>query len=91
VISRRRFLFSTALAGAGLGAGTAAAFSIEEPGETLRSTYLAAKSCSRPDSEHAQLIAEVEALLEGRELPEEARREIMAATICPVCGCAIGG
>ena len=68
VLSRRRFLWSTALASAGLTAGAAAAraFALEEPAAgTIAEMRAGAAACAAASPYHAQVLADVRALLSG--------------------------
>lgn len=94
MISRRRLFralpavpFAATLVGAT--ATPVRAFRVEEQvPEALRQAYDEARACSRA-SWHDELRAEVEAMLEGKQVTPELRREIAAATDCPFCGCRI--
>lgn len=93
VISRRKMLSTAALGCAGLGLGVAAvpkarAFTLEEPSQPVAAQYLAARAaCSRGgDAFHAQIIADVQALLSG-EQPADQQQRILAGMTCPLCGC----
>lgn len=86
-IGRRRFLgLGASVATAAAGAGAARAFQIQEmPVPTARAYRLA---CEAP-ADHAQLLAEIDAALQGRRLPPDEVRAIRAAARCPLCGCAL--
>lgn len=62
----------------------AMALSIEEPSEKLR--ILEASRCDATN-EHASLIAEAEAAMQGRAVDPARRNEILRAITCPFCGC----
>jgi hypothetical protein len=86
MMTRRRFLASTALVGvAALVPGLAAAFSIEQADAETARLYLSA--CGNGDAEtHRRIVAELRRQLEGRS-ETEIEAEIAKAR-CPVCGCA---
>lgn len=98
MISRRRFLATTALAtpavataalaGAGLGLASsqARAFSLEEPADGIANLYHEARACSL-NGYHEQLLADVRTQLDGQDLPEETKAQATAAALCPLCGC----
>jgi hypothetical protein len=92
VLSRRRFLWSTALASAGLTAGATAAraFALEEPAAgTIAEMRAGAAACAAASPYHAQVLADVRALLSGRDLPDEERKQMLAQATCPLCGCRV--
>lgn len=91
VISRRRFLSTTALASAGLGIGTSAAnaFSVEQTSGSVASTYHAGLACARSSAYHAQLLVDAEAILNGEKLSADERKVRIASLTCPICGCAL--
>ena len=94
MISRRRFLSSTALASAGLGIGAsvAQAFTLEQADGTVSTAYhAAALACTNGGSYHAQVIADAKATLEGEHLTLEQRHERLASLVCPLCGCPLAG
>jgi hypothetical protein len=87
MMTRRRFLSSTAIVGlAALVPGLASAFSLESADAQGARLYLTA--CGSQDTEtHRRLVADLRA-----ELSDKSEAEIeaaIAATRCPVCGCAI--
>jgi hypothetical protein len=88
LITRRRLLSATALAGAlaALPLGRAArALSLEEADEATSRLYLDA--CSNADREaHDELLREARARLDPRLDESEIRAELAKLT-CPVCGC----
>jgi hypothetical protein len=93
MISRRQLLTGTALASAALGAGvgTARAFGIEEPAVSLADQYRAARAACVAGSQtyHEKVLADVLALIDGQELPDDERRRIVAGATCPLCGCSL--
>ena len=93
MLSRRRFLCSTALASAGLaaGAGAARAFSIEEGSAGIAAQVHEAKlACQISQAFHAQLLEDARAAIDGRRgLSQEERAQLLAAVTCPICGCPI--
>ena len=92
LLTRRRFLSTTALAGAGLVGmlilgRRAAAFSVMPASAETQRLYLSA--CSTKDGAyHRQLVADVKAELQGRATDEQIEAAI-AATACQICGCPI--
>lgn len=91
VISRRRFLSTSALASAGLGIGASAAhaFTVEEMNGDVAATYHAGLACARSSAYHAQLLVDAEAILDGEHLSAEERQVRIASLVCPICGCAL--
>jgi hypothetical protein len=92
MMTRRRFLSATALAGAGTVATliltrAAAALTLEPmSGETER-LYLSA--CSAKDGAyHRQIVAQIKAELAGSRTDAEIE-QIIAALTCPICGCPV--
>ncbi len=86
-MKRRRFLTTATLTGIGLAAGPAQAFRlqpIEEADSAVRRDYFGA--CRR-ETDHEVLAAELEAILEGKPLPEPDKERIRAKAACPFCGC----
>lgn len=93
-VSRRGLLTKgSLLAAAGLagGASAARAFSLEEPAAQLIDEYHAARAaaCGDSGSYHQQVLADVRALLQGRDLPVEDKQRIEAQATCPLCGCPV--
>lgn len=89
--SRRRFLATSALAGAGVGTAipaTAFGFSLEPADAETSALYLNACSAGQT-AYHAQLLADAKAALAGKASPEEIERAVALIT-CPVCGCPVG-
>ena len=92
LLTRRRFLSTTALAGAGAVAALllhrrALAFSAMPASAETQRLYLSA--CSAKDGAyHRQLVADVKAELNGRATDAQIEAAIAAAT-CPLCGCPI--
>lgn len=89
VPTRRRFLATTMLTAAGLGAGASAAraFSIEPADAAASAEYLAAQACRKAGVSHARLAAEAAAIIAGRDLADTERQAIAQAYACPICGC----
>ena len=88
-MTKRRFLMSaTIIGGAGLAilaARRAFAFSIEQGSAEANALYVG--HCNADNQYHAELVAELEARLQGHF-----RAEIEAAINafrCPICGCPI--
>lgn len=89
LIRRLAVLPSATVAGA-LAATTAHAFNLEQPGRDVEALYGAARSCGGDGSRyHARLLADVNALLDGRDLPAVEREDAVAAVRCPLCGCPV--
>lgn len=91
MLHRRDVLRSIALLPAGwaAAAGTARAFSLEPSAEDVSVLYHAANRCSRVNGYHAQILADVQTLLNGRELPAAEQEKIIAEMTCPICGCRV--
>jgi|APTNR8051073442_1049403.scaffolds.fasta_scaffold05388_3 hypothetical protein len=92
MLGRRTFLRALGVlpaAAAGTAATTAYGLNFEQPAKSVEGLYAAAKSCGQKNAYHATLIADVEALLEGRHLPEAERSKILADMRCPMCGCPV--
>jgi fructoselysine-6-P-deglycase FrlB-like protein len=94
-LSRRRFLSTTALAGAGAGAALlagqpAAAFTEKQMDAETHKIY--ASACGGPDAAayHQELLAEAKTKLPGGISEVEIETAIAAPT-CPVCGCRLAG
>lgn len=90
MLSRRELLTSAAMVSAAAGSGASAhALTIDtEPAAGLNELYFAAKAaCGGQQAYHAQLLADAQAVLGGRELSEEEKRQLLAAMSCPLCGC----
>ena len=94
-LSRRRFLSTTALAGAGAGAvllaGKPAAAFTEKPMDA-ETHKLYANACGGPDATayHQELLAEAKAKLPSG-ISEAEIETAMAALTCPICGCRLIG
>ena len=86
MLHRRSFVSALALMAGGslLFGRRALALSIEEPSAKVQALYAARCSVS---SEHAALLAEAEAGMQGRSLSAAEREAILSAVTCPVCGC----
>ena len=92
MISRRKFLGSTTVGAAAATAAAAApahAFRVEEASEPVLEAYY---SVCRPTGFHQRLLAEIEAALQGQEVPPDLAERLSAAEKgpCPLCGCPVG-
>jgi hypothetical protein len=94
-LSRRRFLSTTALVGAGAGAALlagqpAAAFTQKPMDAETHKLY--ANACGGPDAKayHQQILAEAKAQLPSG-ISDAEIETAMAALTCPVCGCRLVG
>jgi hypothetical protein len=94
-LSRRRFLSTTALAGAGAGAlllagKEAAAFTVKPMDAETHKLY--ANACGGADAQayHHQLLVEAKAKLAGSASDAEIEAA-MTALSCPICGCRLAG
>jgi hypothetical protein len=94
-VSRRRFLFTTALTG--LGAGAALLASKPAAGFTQKpmdaeTHKLYANACGGPEANayHQELLAEAKAQLPSGISDAEIEAAITALT-CPICGCRLVG
>lgn len=94
-LSRRRFLSTTALAGAGAGAALlagkpAAAFTQKTMDAETHKLY--ASACGGPDATayHQELLAEAKAKLPSG-ISDAQIEAAMAALTCPICGCRLIG
>ena len=94
-LTRRRFLSTTGLAGAGAGAalltGKAASAFTQKPMDA-ETHKLYANACGGPDAKayHQQILAEAEAQLPSG-ISDAEIETAMAALTCPVCGCRLVG
>ncbi len=94
-LSRRRFLSTSALAGAASGAlllaGKPAAAFTEKPMDA-ETHKLYANACGGPEAKayHRQLLAEAKAQLPSGTSDAEIEAA-MAALTCPICGCRLAG
>jgi len=94
-LTRRRFLSTTGLAGAGAGAalltGKAAAAFTQKPMDA-ETHKLYANACGGPDAKayHQQILAEAKAKLPSG-ISDTEIESAMAALTCPVCGCRLIG
>jgi hypothetical protein len=93
--SRRRFLSTTALAGAGAGAlllagKEAAAFAVKPMDAETHKLY--ANACGGADARayHQQLLVEAKAQLPSSTSDTDIEAA-MAALTCPICGCRLAG
>ena len=94
-LSRRRFLSTSALAGAGAGAALlgskpAAAFTQKPMDAETHKLY--ANACGSPEAKayHQQLLIEAKAQLPSGISDAEIEAAIAALT-CPICGCRLVG
>lgn len=90
MLSRRDLLTTSALVSAAAGfSASAQAFTVDsEPAVKLNAMYFEAKAaCGDQQAYHAQLLADAQAVLGGRELSEEQRQQLLATITCPLCGC----
>jgi hypothetical protein len=94
-LTRRRFLSTTALAGAGAGAvllaGKPAAAFTQKPMDA-ETHKLYASACGGPDAKpyHQELLVEAKAKLPGG-ISDAEIEAAMAALTCPICGCRLIG
>ena len=93
VLSRRRFLANTALAGAGggallLAAQPASAFQIQPMDAETHALYM--NHCGGKDASayHQELLTEAKAKLPGT-LSDREIAAALAELTCPVCGCSL--
>ena len=94
-LSRRRFLSTTVLAGAGAGAlllagKEAAAFAVKPLDVETHKLY--ANACGGADAQayHQQLLIEAKAQLPSGTSDTDIEAA-MAALTCPICGCRLAG
>lgn len=88
MIDRRRFLSSTLLASAGaLVGGKAFALTLREATPAEAEAYRLA--CQTRNLYHDQLVREVLAILDGQNLPDDRKQEVLRAMTCPLCGCSL--
>lgn len=85
MINRRHLLSHVSLAALLTAPGLARAFAIQELShaelEEIRN------ACRQDALFHAELVAEVEAMLDKQGLSDEQRTEILRGLTCPRCGC----
>ncbi len=89
MISRRRFLVSTALgsaAAAGIGVAGAKALEMTAAPKALSDSYAAAGGSCTPVV-HDRLRFELEASLKGKAVSEAELAAMTKANSCPFCGC----
>ena len=94
-LSRRRFLSTTALAGAGAGAALlagkpAAAFTEKPMDAETHKLYASACGGAGATAYHQELLAEARAKLPAG-ISEAQIEAAMAALTCPICGCRLIG
>ena len=94
-LSRRRFLSTTALAGAGAGAvllaGKPAAAFTEKPMDAeTHKLYANACGGAGATAYHQELLAEAKAQLPSG-ISDAEIEAAMAALTCPICGCRLAG
>jgi hypothetical protein len=91
-LTRRQLLAGVALGGvgAGLGARAAQAFSLEPmPAPVSKAYGLACQPASAGSADHAQLIADTQALLRGEIAQGLKPADAQQVVVCPLCGCAV--
>ncbi len=87
MIERRRLLGLILFAGS---ATTARALSLDdEPGVAAVLSYRAARAakCGGDELYHRQLLADAEAILNGRPIAAVEKRRQLDSVTCPLCGC----
>jgi hypothetical protein len=95
-VSRRRFLTSSALAGAGAGAlllpGRQAKAALKLAPMDAETHAAFKNACGGPDvrAYHEQLLADARAKLAGT-MSEKEIDATLAALTCPICGCHLEG
>ncbi len=88
MVSRRHFLSAWTVLAVGVAARPALALTADTLGPSARASYL--NACSQREQDfHKQLVAEVEATLEGRRLTDAEKDRIRATATCPLCGCPV--
>jgi len=88
-LSRRGFLSTTALAGAGLFAGARAASALTLAPMDAEAHRLFMDRCKiKGDAYHQSLLAEAKAKLSGT-VSEKEMQAALAGLTCPVCGCPV--
>lgn len=92
MITRRKLLSTTILAGAGAAAFIAStrlahAFSVETMSAETQRLYLSACT-AKNGTYHRQLVAEVRQTLQNKVSEAEIEAAI-ASAVCPICGCPI--
>ena len=83
--ARRRLFAALPLA---LAPAAAHAFRLEEAGAGLAAGY--AEACAAPAT-HEAIRIELDRLMEGRPVPQEALPRLSALARCPFCGCGVLG
>lgn len=83
---RRRLLAATPLA---LAPAAARAFRLEPAPAEVAAEY-AASACEAP-AMHEAIRIELDQLMEGRPIPQEALPRLGALARCPFCGCGVLG
>ena len=71
-----------------LAPAAAHAFRLEEAGADLAAGY--AEACEAPTT-HEAIRIELDRLMEGRPIPQEALPRLAALARCPFCGCGVIG
>ncbi len=82
---RRRLIAALPLA---LAPAAAQALRLEEAGADLAAAY--AEACEAPAT-HEAIRIELDRLMEGRPVPQEALPRLGALARCPFCGCGVLG
>jgi hypothetical protein len=91
-LTRRRLLAGVALGSvvAGLGSRAAQAFSLEPMPQPVSKAYgLACQPASAAGTDHAQLIADAQAMLKGEIASGVKPVDAQQVVVCPFCGCSI--
>jgi hypothetical protein len=83
---RRRLLAAAPLA---LAPAAARAFRLEPAAAEVAAEY-AASACEAPAT-HEAIRIELDQLMEGRPVPQEAPPRLSALARCPFCGCGVAG
>jgi hypothetical protein len=85
-VSRRHLLSAFSVLAAGVAARPSLALTMDTLGPVARANYL--NACSQREQDfHKQLISDIEATLNGRQLTAEEKEAIRVAATCPICGC----
>jgi hypothetical protein len=95
LLSRRRFLATSALSGAGIvallwPAQTAGAFAIRKMDAETHALYLSSCGGAGAKAYHAKLLEQAKARLAG-SLTDQQIEAALAQLTCPICGCPLIG
>lgn len=95
LLSRRRFLATGALSGAGIAAllwpaQTASAFAIRKMDAETHTLYLNSCGGAGTKAYHAKLLEQAKARLAG-SLTDQQIEAALAQLTCPICGCPLIG